>query len=234
MQQQQNKPKKINMKTFKKLSEALKMKGEDPCWKGYQMVGMKDKNGKKVPNCVPEETQVLTKEGAVPSTEQTVKVRHKESGKELIVTRQSLDKYRSVGYEHVREELTPSSVPEPGREAIGGRFQSVASKKPTKPAPAVTSEAVKEEPPFDPDPPKKRSVVPGKFGSGYSTARKLARDAMERVSKKYKKPLKEEDDFSKKAQIVKDAAKNKKKTTTSKDDAFQAEPILSKSQTKNY
>ena len=96
MQQQQNKPKKINMKTFKKLSEALKMKGEDPCWKGYQMVGMKDKNGKKVPNCVPEETQVLTKEGAVPSTEQTVKVRHKESGKELTVTRQS-----QIGRAHV-------------------------------------------------------------------------------------------------------------------------------------
>ncbi len=29
-----------------------KMK-DDPCWKGYQAVGMKTKNGKKVPNCVP-------------------------------------------------------------------------------------------------------------------------------------------------------------------------------------
>lgn len=26
---------------------------ENPCWKGYDMVGTKDKNGKKVPNCVP-------------------------------------------------------------------------------------------------------------------------------------------------------------------------------------
>ena len=25
-----------------------------PCWKGYKQVGMKDKDGKKVPNCVPE------------------------------------------------------------------------------------------------------------------------------------------------------------------------------------
>lgn len=25
----------------------------DPCWKGYEMVGMKKKNGKSVPNCVP-------------------------------------------------------------------------------------------------------------------------------------------------------------------------------------
>ena len=30
-------------------------KGEDPCWDGYEQVGMKDKNGKKVPNCVPVE-----------------------------------------------------------------------------------------------------------------------------------------------------------------------------------
>lgn len=38
--------------------EAKKMKGEDPCWSGYQMVGMKKgKDGKPVPNCVPEETE---------------------------------------------------------------------------------------------------------------------------------------------------------------------------------
>lgn len=28
------------------------MKGPDPCWKGYEMVGHKEMNGKKVPNCV--------------------------------------------------------------------------------------------------------------------------------------------------------------------------------------
>lgn len=37
--------------------ENKKMKSKDPCWSGYQMVGMKDKNGKKVPNCVPESTE---------------------------------------------------------------------------------------------------------------------------------------------------------------------------------
>ena len=25
----------------------------DPCWKGYEMIGMKQKDGRKVPNCVP-------------------------------------------------------------------------------------------------------------------------------------------------------------------------------------
>ena len=41
------------MKTIKKIIEAARMKGKDPCWKGYQMVGTKNKNGKEVPNCVP-------------------------------------------------------------------------------------------------------------------------------------------------------------------------------------
>ena len=37
------------MKTFKQYI----LEKEGPCWKGYEMVGMKKKNGKEVPNCVP-------------------------------------------------------------------------------------------------------------------------------------------------------------------------------------
>jgi len=33
--------------------ENNQVKDGDPCWTGYQMVGMKNKGGKKVPNCVP-------------------------------------------------------------------------------------------------------------------------------------------------------------------------------------
>ena len=50
------------MKALKKIIETAKMKGKDPCWTGYQMVGMKDKGGKKVPNCVPEEVQQEAKD----------------------------------------------------------------------------------------------------------------------------------------------------------------------------
>ena len=39
------------MITFK---EFLVLEDKDPCWKDYEMVGMKDKDGKKVPNCVPK------------------------------------------------------------------------------------------------------------------------------------------------------------------------------------
>ena len=39
------------MKRFKDFLEDQ----EDPCWKGYKQIGMKKKNGKQVPNCVPED-----------------------------------------------------------------------------------------------------------------------------------------------------------------------------------
>jgi len=29
-------------------------KMKNTCWKGYEPIGMKTKNGKKVPNCVPK------------------------------------------------------------------------------------------------------------------------------------------------------------------------------------
>ena len=27
---------------------------KEPCWDGYEQIGWKEKNGKKVPNCVPQ------------------------------------------------------------------------------------------------------------------------------------------------------------------------------------
>ena len=50
------------MKTFKEFTE--------DCWDGYKQVGMKKKNGKKVPNCVPEVAQdkdIKDREGTQPA-----------------------------------------------------------------------------------------------------------------------------------------------------------------------
>ena len=33
--------------------KSAKAKEKDPCWKGYEQAGMKKKNGKEVPNCIP-------------------------------------------------------------------------------------------------------------------------------------------------------------------------------------
>jgi hypothetical protein len=32
----------------------MAMKMKNPCWKGYEPIGMKKKGTKKVPNCVPK------------------------------------------------------------------------------------------------------------------------------------------------------------------------------------
>jgi hypothetical protein len=85
------------MKSIKDILEAAKMKSADPCWKGYQMVGMKDKGGKKVPNCVPEEVQT---EGAVPASEKIITVKHKTSGKTLRISANAAQKYRTMGYHY--------------------------------------------------------------------------------------------------------------------------------------
>jgi hypothetical protein len=47
-----------------------KMKG-DPCWKGYQAVGMKSKNGRKVPNCVPVKKDAEHGEGDIATAKMT-------------------------------------------------------------------------------------------------------------------------------------------------------------------
>jgi predicted nucleotidyltransferase len=51
------KPSKHTQK-FKKMFGELKVDLADACWKGYKQVGMKNKNGKQVPNCVPEAYEI--------------------------------------------------------------------------------------------------------------------------------------------------------------------------------
>ena len=46
-----NKP----LKRFKDIIKEVKKAPNDVCWDDYEMVGFKNKNGKKVPNCVPKE-----------------------------------------------------------------------------------------------------------------------------------------------------------------------------------
>jgi hypothetical protein len=54
-----------------------------------------------------EETEMenTIEEGAVPSTEKTVALRHKSSGKEIRVTQNSIRAYRSLGYHPIKEEI---------------------------------------------------------------------------------------------------------------------------------
>ena len=41
-------------KRQERLLESVARKEDDPCWSGYEMIGMKTKRGRPVPNCVPK------------------------------------------------------------------------------------------------------------------------------------------------------------------------------------
>ena len=45
---------KVKNKVYFSLHKTESVNESDPCWKGYEMVGMKKKDGKEVPNCVPK------------------------------------------------------------------------------------------------------------------------------------------------------------------------------------
>jgi len=53
----------ISFKSF--INEVKKPTGglKKACWSGYTAVGTKEKNGRTVPNCVPEEVEEITEDG---------------------------------------------------------------------------------------------------------------------------------------------------------------------------
>jgi hypothetical protein len=44
---------------FQEKSQESITEKKGPCWKGYKQVGLKNKNGKMVPNCVPQNTKIV-------------------------------------------------------------------------------------------------------------------------------------------------------------------------------
>ena len=62
---------------------------ESPCWKGYKQIGMKDKGGKQVPNCVPNESVVKEAKGRGFATIQN------DMAKVVDAIQSELEKYKS-------------------------------------------------------------------------------------------------------------------------------------------
>jgi hypothetical protein len=52
---------------------AAASKGENPCWDGYEMVGMKEQDGKLVPNCVPTDASSVSEEVVVSAAPKAVR-----------------------------------------------------------------------------------------------------------------------------------------------------------------
>ena len=63
-------------------NEARIAEDKGPCWKGYQQVGMKEKDGRQVPNCVPNESVVNEDINAI---ETLMLIRNLEQTNKLLV-----------------------------------------------------------------------------------------------------------------------------------------------------
>lgn len=66
------------------MANKFKKMKDDPCWKGYKMVGKKKKGAKEVPNCVPEETIHEAPRWAQDSLSKTVYKSHYDKAHEIL------------------------------------------------------------------------------------------------------------------------------------------------------
>ena len=71
------------------ISKESIVKEDSPCWKGYKQVGMKDKGGRQVPNCVPNESVVREAKGRGFATIQN------DMAKVVDAIQSELEKYKS-------------------------------------------------------------------------------------------------------------------------------------------
>lgn len=72
---------------YKNKSKYESVNEDSPCWKGYKQVGMKNKGGKQVPNCVPE---------GVVNEARSVGAIQKDFTKVIAAIASELEKYKSV------------------------------------------------------------------------------------------------------------------------------------------
>ena len=78
------------MKTFKEIYE--------DCWAGYKQIGMKKKNGKEVPNCVPEEEEIEESEYQGKKVKLNNPTRASDGKKKFYVYVKDGDKVKKVSF----------------------------------------------------------------------------------------------------------------------------------------
>jgi predicted RNA binding protein YcfA (HicA-like mRNA interferase family) len=85
--------------------------------------------------------EVVT-EGAAPSKEQIVSVKHKTSGKELRVTKQSVEKYKAMGYHPMKEEV--EQIDELSKKTLGSYVNKAMDSARELPGAGTNAEASKK------------------------------------------------------------------------------------------
>lgn len=178
----------------------------------------------------------------------TVTVKHKTSGKELVVSPKKAKQLKPQGYHPVKEEVEQiDEKNEPTNPSLWSRAKALARSKfdvyPSAYANGWASKWYKSkggswrsvseatDPPFDKPYTTVKKVVTDKSGAKHSPmsrARDIARMAMKKQMEKMK-PIKESLEESRKAEIVKEIIKKKKANS---EDAFQKDPELTTTLTK--
>jgi hypothetical protein len=103
---------------WKSVSEAMEV-GDDPVNQGTP-----EGLTKRGPKTVLKKFKELSMEGAVPSTEKTVTVKHKTSGKELVVTAQKAKKLKQHDYHPIKEAKEKTEYDYEG-DMARGQLQSI-------------------------------------------------------------------------------------------------------------
>lgn len=105
---------------------------DDPCWDGYKQVGMKTKDGEKVPNCVPKDdktAQILAKQATTTKEAKRFKIEQESDGFYIVAKRtgERLNKKPIKSREKAMKVLNQQDVSETpvlsgtmGGAAIGG------------------------------------------------------------------------------------------------------------------
>jgi hypothetical protein len=102
-----DKPKKNNM--FQEGSNDI-LDEMKPCWKGYKQVGMKEKGGKEVPNCVPvNENHEMGGESLNYMFWQNLKTIHHASGELLEMNQQQIDEMCANGHAWAVDHISSSA-----------------------------------------------------------------------------------------------------------------------------
>ena len=78
---------------------------KDPCWKDYEMIGMKKKDGKEVPNCVPKEENELEENAAVELQKKVAK-----GGMDKQMFQKSVDLLKAKKYAELKKHLKASDT----------------------------------------------------------------------------------------------------------------------------
>lgn len=99
-------------KKFKDLANA--------CWKGYKAVGLKDKNGKKVPNCIPEEIESIQEADEIQSADYKLsKSGRKVRAKHIVFHNQDDDDEKEDKKEEMKEETLVEATVETKKYSWG-------------------------------------------------------------------------------------------------------------------